>query len=550
MKNNNLNTQSVILYSFIFLFLVGCGGQTYFDDIALVAKDETKGDYGFVNLKGEVVLDFNFNKKPSIMHEGFSHFKNDEKQVVYIKEDGNDIKTPFSQTSLFNNGLALVTNDKGKLKYIDYDLKEVLTLDKSIEQAGYFFDDRAKIQSINGKWGFIDKTGAIVIKPIFDYVHSFSEGYAMVRIKKDDVDFRGIVDKDGNYVVDLDDDYKSLANFHDGLAAFSKQNERGYLNTNGEVVIKNKDWDRVFPFHEGYACVKENGDYGLINKKGERIIKPREETNLMLFNDLSSYMYVYQYGFINKDREEKVKADYQRALPFFNKGAYVKDGNEWIFINKKNKPQTNVELKRLYMEDFMENVYANTNPFDYDETWTTEYIDIDGILGTLFKRTGIDYFGVNKNDNGENALDHIIELYDAYPESKFNDGVDKEKIISKKLLNKKSLSSKSILGDYCKYDKNFKFSLIYNYDNKIFTKDQTGIKTNQLAKPSKITLYMGFSNRAKNENDFIESKIKDFFVDNGYVLNEETSQFESSGKPSVLINYITRSSAELIISFN
>ena len=68
--------KSILFYSLLIILSSGCGSNTsYYDDIALVAKDESKGDYGFVNLKGEVVLDFNFNKRPAIMHEGFSFFK-------------------------------------------------------------------------------------------------------------------------------------------------------------------------------------------------------------------------------------------------------------------------------------------------------------------------------------------------------------------------------------------------------------------------------------------------------------------------------------------
>jgi len=46
------------------------------------------------------------------------------------------------------------------------------------------------------KYGYIDKTGKIVIEPKFDNAWSFSEGLA--RVKIDDKD--GYIDKTGKYV--------------------------------------------------------------------------------------------------------------------------------------------------------------------------------------------------------------------------------------------------------------------------------------------------------------------------------------------------------------
>ena len=146
------------------------------------------------------MLDFNINKRPTMMHEGFSFFKNDNRNIVYIKENGEDIKTQFIKTSHFNNGLALVTK-KRKITIHKHRLKEVVTLDKNIEEAGYFFNERAKFRAKNGKWGFIDMSGNIVIKAQYDDVESFSEGGAMVKKRDEndrDIIYRGIIDTDGN----------------------------------------------------------------------------------------------------------------------------------------------------------------------------------------------------------------------------------------------------------------------------------------------------------------------------------------------------------------
>jgi hypothetical protein len=36
--------------------------------------------------------------------------------------------------------------------------------------------------SVNEKWGFIDKTGTVIIKPKYEYAWNFSEGLAAVQV--------------------------------------------------------------------------------------------------------------------------------------------------------------------------------------------------------------------------------------------------------------------------------------------------------------------------------------------------------------------------------
>jgi hypothetical protein len=59
-----------------------------------------------------------------------------------------------------------------------------------------FFEGLAEVQ-IGGKWGYIDKSGNIVIKPQFDGTSGFQEGLAKVFIGGKEA---GYIDKTGRYV--------------------------------------------------------------------------------------------------------------------------------------------------------------------------------------------------------------------------------------------------------------------------------------------------------------------------------------------------------------
>ena len=80
---------------------------------------------------------------------------------------------------------------------------------------------------LNGKYGFIDKSGTEVIPCKYDWAFSFSEGLAQIR---------------------LNDKY-------------------GFINKSGTKVIPCK-YDLVYSFHDGRARVQLNGKYGYVNKSG------------------------------------------------------------------------------------------------------------------------------------------------------------------------------------------------------------------------------------------------------------------------------------------
>ena len=62
------------------------------------------------------------------------------------------------------------------------------------------------------KWGYIDKSGKVVIEPQFDSADDFSEGLA--KVKKDGK--RGYIDKIGKVVIEPQ--FDEVWDFSEGLA--------------------------------------------------------------------------------------------------------------------------------------------------------------------------------------------------------------------------------------------------------------------------------------------------------------------------------------------
>lgn len=89
------------------------------------------------------------------------------------------------------------------------------------------------MQNSDGKWGFIDKTGKVVVPLV----------------------------------------YRMCGDFSEGLASVETEDEKwGYVNTQGNIVIA-PEYIGVSAYSEGLACVRTKsgkyGKYGYIDKKGK-----------------------------------------------------------------------------------------------------------------------------------------------------------------------------------------------------------------------------------------------------------------------------------------
>ena len=105
---------------------------------------------------------------------------------------------------------------------------------------------------LNGKYGFIDKSGTEVIPCKYDWAFSFSEGLASVKLNGK----YGFIDKSGTLVIPCMYDY--AVSFSEGLAWVGLNGKHGFIDKSGTLVIPRK-YDEAWPFHDGRGRVKRNG---------------------------------------------------------------------------------------------------------------------------------------------------------------------------------------------------------------------------------------------------------------------------------------------------
>jgi hypothetical protein len=154
-------------------------------------------------------------------------------------------------------GLAFVKLN-GKYGYINKvgDLVVPLKYDKAENFNGY----RACVQ-LNGKYGLIDMTGAETVPPIYDYISTFEYPIHVELNNK-----HGFIDESGEEVIPIK--YDAAGWFCRGNITYVKLGEKyGYINTVGDEVLP-FIYDEASTFLYCYANVTLNGQKGMIDSSG------------------------------------------------------------------------------------------------------------------------------------------------------------------------------------------------------------------------------------------------------------------------------------------
>ena len=553
----------------VFYFLKSIGGEDYSHTL-IPAKQSTKGDWGFVNLDGELVVDFDLDldsgEVVSYMYNNIAFYNdidNENVTVTYIDNNLKETKTDYSQTLYFHDDMALVVEDFGPLKYINKDFEVALTLD--YKEAGYFSEGYAKFKNNEDKWGFINKSGDVVIEADYTSVSSFIDGYSIVTLYDEDdrVTEYGVIDKEGNEIIDLSDRYTYLAIGNNKSFRFWADDEAGFIDFEGEEYIE-EDWKAITAFINGYASFQEYDEdseneskWGLINTDGEETIKAKENMPILLKNGLYKFKDDDEYGFKNIDKEKVIKAKYDQALSFFGEGAFVKKGKHWDYIDKDGEKikKKDHNIKELSFDGNFEYYLSLYNtPFNLDATLKSNVVNIDNMLSSLFPTISYDIFGVDERSDVMDVLEYIesqsnlindLESYDSDVDSLYNR-------ISR---YQESVNSYSLFNQYFEIDENFRYSIAYFFSDNIVEYNTTSYwncyhsyscsdyiryygssqhkrryykTTTDYSRPYKqnpesslyfIRAYLTLNNTAEGMGEKISEEIEDYLLDNDYNIS-------------------------------
>lgn len=210
---------------------------------------------------------------------------------------------------------------------------------------------------LDGKLGYIDPTGKIIIAAEYMDAGAFKEGLAPVA--------RGVprkwgfIDRTGKEVIPLQYDGVSISGFSDGVVFVSKHVDRqgrdkkwGVVDKTGREIVPPK-YDNAQRFREGLAWVNvggrvdpqdyyfKGGKWALIDKTGRVVIAPKYDNaydfaeGLAAVNIGSTGLGLGgKWGFVDKTGKEVIPLKYDNVVYSFKGGkAQVRAGGRTFFID-------------------------------------------------------------------------------------------------------------------------------------------------------------------------------------------------------------------------
>lgn len=351
--------------------------------------------WGYINPKGEYVINPQFDGA-DFFYSGLARVVSTEGKIGYITTEGKyEIAATYKDGTAFYDGLAFVVSEGGHPTCIDTKGNIQFIL-KEVEKAYAFNEGLAMFANQDDKYGFVDKTGKIVINPQFDEAYSFCEGFAAVMQDEK----WGFIDKAGKIVINLQ--FDEVRSFSEGKAAFSDGKKWGFIDTKGTYVI-NPQFDDAIPFTEGLALVKQGKMYGYINPKGQFAINPQFDDAFYFENGLASVQQQGKvWGFINKKGQYEVNPQFERVWMFSGNVAPVQSGDKWGFVDKQGKYVINPQFDRIQIN--MHKVGLWFGRMDYVRS---DYYDATEFIGSFFKKDkGTSFDGVDASSTLQDLANH------------------------------------------------------------------------------------------------------------------------------------------------
>ncbi len=194
-------------------------------------------------------------------------------------------------------------------------------------------------------WGYMNQNGEELLPAKYSQCFAFStDGYGVALIDKE----LKILTLDGKEISTEGSRLRPVATkvFHDGLLAVSAKSGKGFINTEGKVVIP-LEYDKVTKFSGGLAVASKDDVWSILKSNGEATTI----TNVLVLNakDPSEGLIPFQgsnkkWGFLDGEGKVAIDPQYSKISGFKNglaavrgtddKMGFINQSGEWVIPTK------------------------------------------------------------------------------------------------------------------------------------------------------------------------------------------------------------------------
>jgi hypothetical protein len=229
-----------------------------------LAAVRVEGKEGYIDRRGELVIKPSFDAAGAFSG-GVASVYVDGKSGIIDRTGNLTIELQEGSAGSFSDGLA------------QFIVEGAFHLDKTGRAV---MDEQIGGGKKPWKYGFVDMKGHVVIPPQFDVTvmnslgGDFSEGLALVEfgVRSEGESFAtggrfGYIDKTGRVVINPK--FENASPFSEGLASVRLGGKDGYIDKTGRMVIA-PQFDQADSFSEGIARVAVHGKFGFIRRKADQ----------------------------------------------------------------------------------------------------------------------------------------------------------------------------------------------------------------------------------------------------------------------------------------
>lgn len=377
------------------------GSDDLNDNIDYIPVQEQKdGKWGMVGPGGKMLFSEEYKNCPSLVINGIFSVEEGDKEGenVNLYEAGAKPKVILEglyAAGYCNCGVIPVTFPKQRIQIVDKSGKVKGTLEpvkgkEIVSCDNAFQEDMIYFCTEEGKYGYANTKGEVVISPEYTNAEPFSEGLAVVRkeIKTDDDTEKVylVINKKGEEQFRLKKGFYPMGDdqFKDGLLAVRDDDGRfGFMDTKGEFTKMSGKVQGINEYtKDRFVFVNDSHEYGVMDMEGEVIVRPRYQGVQMLpdgnylVKDGEDYLILDKKG----DKKEVI-SDYEYVIYLNKKFGYIaKSGSKAVFIDEKGK--------LLNKDEYTDISFRQSNNYIiYSDYFNTEAVV--AIVADQLKKNGI-----------------------------------------------------------------------------------------------------------------------------------------------------------------
>lgn len=235
-----------------------------------------------------------------------------------------------------NSGLYRI-NLNGKFGFMDRSGKTVIT--PQFDMAGEFSEGLASVR-LGTKSGYINTKGMVVITPQFDDAASFRYGRAGVKLGNR----FGFIDKEGKYI--CSPDFPWIGQFSGDLAPVqTAEGVMAFVNRSGKLDLAGKV-ESLMPtgFTAGLAPARSGGKWGFIDVTGKWVIDPQFEAAGNFADGLAAVLVGGRVGYIDPKGRFVINPQYDFGDEFYEGLALIGSGGNFGFTDTKGRVVIGLEF--------------------------------------------------------------------------------------------------------------------------------------------------------------------------------------------------------------